>query len=94
MEGLGLYQPGEAVKAIREGETNLDGRLPVNMDGGLKAKGHPVGATGTAMAVELFTQMRGAAGKRQVKRQDTDLGIMLNFGAHGSTCVVNIFERR
>jgi acetyl-CoA C-acetyltransferase len=94
MEGLGLYPPGEAVKAIRQGETNLDGGLPVNMDGGLKAKGHPVGATGTAMAVELFTQMRGAAGKRQVKRQDTDLGIMLNFGAHGSTCVVNIFERR
>jgi acetyl-CoA C-acetyltransferase len=94
MESLGFYPPGKAVKAISEGETNLDGRLPINMDGGLKAKGHPVGATGTAMVVELFTQMRGDAGPRQVKRKDTDLGLMLNFGAHGSTCVVNIFERR
>ena len=94
MEDLGLYQPGEAVKALREGETGLDGKLPINMDGGLKAKGHPVGATGTGMVVELFTQMRGNAGPRQVKRKDIDLGLMLNIGAQGSTAVVNIFERR
>ncbi|MBA7667393.1 3-ketoacyl-CoA thiolase [subsurface metagenome] len=94
MEDLGLYKPGEAVKALREGETRLDGKLPINMDGGLKAKGHPVGATGTGMVVELFTQMREKAGPRQVKRKDIDLGIMLNLGAQGSTAVVNIFERR
>jgi len=94
MEDLGFYKPGEAVKALREGETNLDGKLPINMDGGLKAKGHPVGATGTGMVVELFTQMRENAGPRQVKRKDTDLGLMLNLGAHGSTAVVNILERR
>ena len=94
IEDLGFYKPGEAVKALREGETNLDGKLPINMDGGLKAKGHPVGATGTGMVAELFTQMRENAGPRQVKRKDTDLGLMLNFGAQGSTAVVNIFERR
>ncbi len=94
MEDLGFYPPGEAVRALREGETNLDGKLPINMDGGLKAKGHPVGATGTGMVVELFTQMREKAGPRQVKRQDIDLGLMLNLGAHGSTAVVNILERR
>jgi acetyl-CoA C-acetyltransferase len=94
MENLGFYKPGKAVRALREGETNLDGKLPINMDGGLKAKGHPVGASGTGMVVELFTQMRGKAGPRQVKRKDIDLGLMLNFGAQGSTAVVNIFERR
>ncbi len=94
MEDLGFYKAGEAVRALREGETNLDGKLPINMDGGLKAKGHPVGATGTGMVVELFMQMRENAGPRQVKRKDIDLGLMLNFGAHGSTAVVNIFERR
>ena len=94
LENLGFYKPGEAVRAIREGETNLNGKLPINMDGGLKAKGHPVGATGTGMVAELFVQMRGNAGPRQVKHKDIDLGLMLNFGSQGSTAVVNIFERR
>ena len=94
MENLGFCKPGEAVRALREGETNLDGKFPINMDGGLKAKGHPVGATGTGMVVELFTQMRESAGPRQVGRKDIDLGLMLNFGAQGSMAVVNIFERR
>lgn len=94
MENLGFYELGDAARALREGETNLDGELPINMDGGLKAKGHPVGATGTGMIAELFAQMRENAGPRQVKRNDIDLGLMLNFGAHGSMAVVNIFERR
>ncbi|MFH0847614.1 MAG: beta-ketoacyl synthase N-terminal-like domain-containing protein [Chloroflexota bacterium] len=83
MEDLGFYPPGEAVRAIKNGETELTGRLPINSDGGLKAKGHPIGATGTGMVVELFKQMRGEAGARQIKGRDLDLGLMLNIGAHG-----------
>jgi len=94
MEDLGFYPPGEAVKAIREGENTLEGRMPINTDGGLKAKGHPIGASGVGMVVELFKQMRGGAGPRQVKKGNVDLGLMHNVGAHGSTVVVNIFERR
>ena len=94
MEDLGFYKPGEAVKAIREEKTNLDGDLPINMDGGLKAKGHPIGASGTGMIVEMFKQMREEAGPRQVKKKDIDLGLTHNVGAHGSTVVVNIFQRR
>jgi acetyl-CoA C-acetyltransferase len=94
MENLGFYPPGEAVAALQVGETERDGRLPINTDGGLKAKGHPVGATGTAMVVELFKQLREEAGPRQIKRGDADLGLMLNIGAHGTTAVVNIFQRR
>ncbi len=94
MEDLGFYEPGEAVRAIREGESGLGGKLPINTDGGLKAKGHPVGASGTGMVVEVFKQLRGEAGLRQVKKQDIDLGLTQNVGAHGTTVVVNIFERR
>ena len=94
MEDMGFYKPGEAVKAIRDGENRLDGKLPINTDGGLKAKGHPIGASGTGMVVEIFTQMREEAGARQVKRKDVNLGLTHNVGAHGSTVVVNIFERR
>jgi Acetyl-CoA acetyltransferase len=94
MEDLGFYKPGEAVKAIREGEDRLDGKLPINMDGGLKAKGHPIGASGVGMAVEMFKQMREEAGPRQVRKKDVGLGLTHNVGAHGSTVVVNIFERR
>jgi len=94
MEDLGFYEPGEAVRAIREGESGLGGKLPINTDGGLKAKGHPVGASGAGMVVEVFKQLRGEAGLRQVKRQDIDLVLTQNVGAHGTTVVVNIFERR
>ncbi|MFH1639979.1 MAG: beta-ketoacyl synthase N-terminal-like domain-containing protein [Chloroflexota bacterium] len=94
MEDLGFYPAGGAVRALRAGETGRDGRLPVNTDGGLKAKGHPVGASGTGMVVELFKQMRGTAGMRQAKSHDLELGLMQNIGANGTTAVVNIFQRR
>ncbi len=94
MEDLGFYPPGQAVMGIREQETILDGKLPVNTDGGLKAKGHPVGVSGLAMVVELFKQMREEAGERQVKKKDLDLGLTHSVGAHGNTVSVNIFERR
>jgi acetyl-CoA C-acetyltransferase len=93
MEDVGFYKPGEAAPAVREGQTRLDGKLPINTDGGLKAKGHPIGASGVGMVVELFKQLRGEAGPRQVKN-NPGIGLMHNVGAHGSTVVVNIFERR
>ena len=88
------YSGSQAVKAIREGGNRLDGKLPINMDGGLKAKGHPIGASGVGMVVEVFKQMREEAGPRQVKKKDVNLGLTHNVGAHGSTVVVNVFERR
>ena len=94
MEDLGFFKPGEAVKALRDGETRLEGRLPINTDGGLKSKGHPVGASGTGMVAEVFKQLRGEAGSRQAGVRDLDLALTHNVGAHGSAVVVNIFERR
>lgn len=94
MEDLGFFKPGEAVRALRDGETSLGGGLPINTDGGLKAKGHPVGASGTGMVAEVFKQLRGEAGSRQARVRDLDLALTHNVGAHGSAVVVNIFERR
>jgi len=67
IEELGLCKPGAGVQMIRDGETDLGGRVPVNPSGGLVAKGHPVGATGCAQLVELTNQLRGRCGKRQVE---------------------------
>jgi acetyl-CoA C-acetyltransferase len=91
---LGFFRPAAAVKAAGEGETALEGSKPINTSGGLKSKGHPVGASGAAMVVEIFQQMRGQAGPRQVPSMDVDLALTHNVGAHGSTCVVHIFSRR
>ena len=94
MEDLGFFKPGEAVKAIREHATDLDGALPINTDGGLKAKGHPIGASGVGMIVEIFKQLRGEAGPRQVRGKDLNIALTHNVGAHGTTVVVHVFERR
>lgn len=67
IEELGLCGPGEGISMIREGQTDLGGRVPVNTSGGLVAKGHPVGATGCAQIVELADQLRGRCGARQVE---------------------------
>lgn len=90
-EDLGFFPEGEGGKAACEGRTALDGDVPVNPDGGLKAKGHPVGATGTAMAYEMYKQLRGEAGKRQV--DDVKNGLSHNVGASGATAVVQIYGR-
>jgi acetyl-CoA C-acetyltransferase len=91
---LGFFEEGkEAASAAGEGKTARDGIIPINTSGGLKCKGHPVGASGVAMAVEIFEQMLGKAGTRQVKG-DINLALTHNVGAHGTTVVVNIFERR
>jgi len=90
-EMLGLAKRGEGVKLIREGVTLFTGEKPVNPSGGLKSKGHPVGATGIGMAAELFWQLRGEAGERQVK--GAELGLMENHGGTGSTAVVAVLSR-
>jgi acetyl-CoA C-acetyltransferase len=92
---LGFFKEGkEAATAASEGKTARDGVKPINVSGGLKCKGHPVGATGAAQMVEIFLQMRGKAGERQVTATDIDLALNHNIGAHGTTAVVQIYERR
>lgn len=90
IEALGLVAPGTGNAAARTGETALGGRIPVNTSGGLKAKGHPVGATGIAQAIELVEQLRGEAGARQVK--GARIGLAQNMGGSGASSVVHIFE--
>ena len=92
-EDLGFFAPGEGYKAAAEGLTARDGSKPINTSGGLKAKGHPVGASGIGQAVEIFKQMRGQAGLRQVAG-DIRLALSHNVGATGSTSVVHVYERR
>lgn len=90
-ETLGFCKPGEGGKLIDEGVTRLGGRIPVNTSGGLKAKGHPVGATGTAQACEIYLQLTGQAGKRQVK--GAEIGLTSNIGGSAATGVVQIYRR-
>ena len=90
IEDLGFVKKGEGGKATEEGRTRIDGDLPINPSGGLKAKGHPVGATGIAQAAEVALQLRGEAGERQVK--DAEIGLTHNIGGSGATCVVHILE--
>ena len=94
MEDLGFFKPGEGYKAVEEGLTRLDGPMPINTSGGLKCKGHPVGATGTAQMVEVWKQLRGEAGERQVPKKDLRIGATHNLGGTGGTCTFCIFERR
>jgi len=90
IEDLGFVKKGEGGKAIENNITTLDGQIPVNTSGGLKAKGHPVGATGVAQIVEIVEQLRGEADKRQVK--DARIGLAHNVGGSGATAVVHILE--
>lgn len=92
-EDIGFFAPGEGFKAAEDGMTARNGAKPINTSGGLKAKGHPVGASGVAQAVEVWKQMRGQAEARQVEG-DISLALTHNVGATGSTCVIHIFERR
>ena len=91
-EDLGFFEPGQGHIAAEEGLTTRHGLKPIITSGGLKAKGHPVGASGAGQTVEIFKQMRGQAGQRQVDR-DIDLALTHNVGGTGQTCVVHIYER-
>ncbi len=93
MEDLGFYEKGKAVEAIRNGETKRDGTLPINTSGGLKSKGHPVGATGVAQAVEIFKQMRGVAERNRQVKFDVERALTHNLGGSGGTCVVTIYKK-
>ncbi len=90
-EDLGFCRPGEGGPLVESGQTRLDGRLPVNTSGGLKSKGHPVGATGTAQAYEIYLQLTQAAEERQVR--DAKIGLAHNVGGSGATATVHIFRR-
>jgi len=91
MEDLGFYKKGESVRALEEKETTLGGKLPINLSGGLKGCGHPVGATGVKQVVEIFTQLMGLGGVRQVRQ--ANFGLTHNVGGSGGTCVVHIFGK-
>ncbi|MEE9196904.1 MAG: thiolase domain-containing protein, partial [bacterium] len=92
LEDIGFYRKGEGSRGAREGETALGGAMPVNTSGGLKAKGHPVGATGVAQVCEVVTQLRGEAGPRQVP--GAEVGLAHNLGGSGATCAVHILSSR
>ena len=94
MEDLGFFKPGQGYKAVADGLTQLDGPMPINTSGGLKCKGHPVGATGTSQMVEIWEQLRGKAGARQVPNPDLRVGAAHNLGGTGGTCTFTILERR
>ncbi|MCJ2533108.1 MAG: thiolase domain-containing protein [Candidatus Thermoplasmatota archaeon] len=91
IEDLGFFPKGEGGKATEEGLTSFDGDVVVNTSGGLKARGDPIGATGVAQAVEIVSQLRGTADKRQVK--DAEVGLTQNIGGTGATAVVHLFRR-
>lgn len=92
-EDLGFFPRGEGWKAAMEGKTARNGEHPINTSGGLKAKGHPVGASGVAQVVEVWKQLHGIAGERQLTT-NPKIGLTHNVGGSGQTCVVNIYERR
>ena len=92
IEDLGFVKKGEGGKAIEEGLTKIDGEMPVNTSGGLKARGHPIGATGIAQAYEIVLQLRGKAEKRQVP--NAKIGLCHNVGGSGGTAVVHLMEAR
>ncbi len=89
-EALGFVERGKGGSAAKEGFTALGGCIPVNTSGGLKSKGHPVGATGIAQTIEIFRQLRGEAGARQV--ENARIGLAQNMGGSGASSVVHIFE--
>jgi len=90
IEDLGFFKKGEGGKAVEQGKTELNGEIPVNTSGGLKAAGHPVGATGVKQAVEIVEQLRGNCNSRQIK--NAKIGLTHNVGGSGATAVVSIFR--
>lgn len=91
VEDLGFFQKGKAVKEIRDGATSRQGRIPINPSGGLKSKGHPIGATGIGQIVEVYEQFIGKAGERTIK--NAQIALTHNFGATGASAAVHIFKK-
>ena len=90
-EDLGFCKKGEGGKLVSDRQTYIGGKIPVNVDGGLKAKGHPIGATGISQTYEIAKQLRGEAGERQVP--EADIGLTHNVGGIGQYCFVQIMRR-
>lgn len=91
IEDLGFFPKGTAAHAVTAGATRRNGEIPINPSGGLKSKGHPIGATGIGQIVEVFEQFTGKAGERTIKNAETAL--THNFGATGASAAVHIFRR-
>lgn len=91
LEGLGFFEFGKAGEAVEKGETKIGGKIAINPSGGLKAKGHPIGATGTAQVYDIVKQLRGESGERQV--EGAKIGMTDTLGGDAST-VVNLILRR
>jgi acetyl-CoA C-acetyltransferase len=90
-EDLGFAKPGEGVRLVEEKQTYADGRMPVNVDGGLLSKGHPIGATGGSQVRTIVRQLRGEATEAQVK--DAEIGLVHNIGGVGQYGSVTIVRR-
>lgn len=91
MEDLGFCKKGEGKMLVKEGVTEIDGKIPINPSGGLKAKGHPIGATGVSQVVEVVKQLRHEASKRQVP--NAEVGLCCNIGGSGAAAFVTILKR-
>ncbi|MFA9417440.1 beta-ketoacyl synthase N-terminal-like domain-containing protein [Natrinema sp. HArc-T2] len=92
LEALGLYSHGEAIGAARRGETRRDGELPVNLSGGLKAKGHPVGATGAAQVAAIATLLDGTHPRADAVDEDATVGVAQNAGGTVASATVHVLE--
>lgn len=90
-EAVGYFERGKGGEAVEKGLTAVEGEKPVNVSGGLKSKGHPVGATGVAQAIEIVKQLRGEAGERQLEQ--ARIGMTQNMGGSGASTLVHVFER-
>jgi acetyl-CoA C-acetyltransferase len=88
-EDLGFFEKGRGWAAVEDGRTARDGDLPVNTSGGLKSKGHPLGATGVAQVHEIHEQVTGTAGPRQV---EADVGLACNVGGFGNCVTTTLLE--
>ncbi len=92
-EDLGFAEPGKGREIVENKENYHDGRIPVNCDGGLKSKGHPLGATGISMTYEILKQMRGEADKPSRQIKDVQYGLVHNVGQSGQFVNIFIYER-
>ncbi|MBQ3737193.1 MAG: thiolase domain-containing protein [Candidatus Methanomethylophilaceae archaeon] len=90
LQDLGFFERGKAGKAVLDGETRIGGKIAINTSGGLKARGHPIGATGVAQIVEIAEQLRGSADQRQVA--NAKYGLAQSVGGIGSAVTVSILE--
>lgn len=91
MEDIGFCKKGNGKQLIEDGATEIEGTIPINPCGGLKAKGHPLGGTGVSQAVEIVKQLQSEAKERQIAT--ADIGLCCNVGGSGGSAVISIFSR-